>query len=147
MRTKNGDVTEIEAIALDLETAQLAAHLLQAVDDVLHHDVLQGEEGEARPVAEHARVEAAGVVAAEEHRLQVRAAVGDGGQLLVRRAAVEYLRELGVRPLLVAEYLLEPCGGEDKVAEREDIGTGLQNHTRPVPFHLQSPQSMPGLLT
>ena len=45
------------------------------MDNVLDHDVLEGEEGELGPVPEHAGVEAARVVAAEEHRLQVRAAV------------------------------------------------------------------------
>ena len=35
------------------------------------------------------------IVAAQEHGLEVRAAVGDGRELLVRRAAVENFRELG----------------------------------------------------
>lgn len=97
MGAQHGDVREVESTALDLEAPQLAADLLQAVHDVLHHDVLEGEEGEAGPVAEDAAVEAPGVVGAEEHGLQVRAAVGDGRELLVRGAAVEDLGELGDR--------------------------------------------------
>ena len=34
------------------------------------------------------------VIASEKHRLEVRAAVGDGGQLLIGRTPVEYLCEL-----------------------------------------------------
>ena len=124
------------------------------MDNVLDHDVLEGEEGEFGPVPEHAGVEAARVVAAEEHRLQVRAAVRCnhrhvskqivqpaapityGGELLVGGPPVEDLRELGVRPVLVAEDLLEAGGGEHEVAEAVDIGAGLQHHARSVTLHL-----------
>ena len=101
---------------------------------------------------EHAGVEAARVVAAEEHRLQVRAAVRCnhrhvsqsivqlcityGGELLVGGPPVEDLRELGVRPVLVAEDLLEAGGGEHEVAEAVHIGAGLQHHARAVTLHL-----------
>ena len=53
------------------------------MNNVLHHDVLQGEEGEPGPVSEDRGVEAAGVVAAQEHGLQVWTTVGDGGELLI----------------------------------------------------------------
>ena len=127
------------------------------MDNVLDHDVLEGEEGELGPVPEHAGVEAARVVAAEEHRLQVRAAVRCnhrhmsqsivhslqvglsityGGELLVGGPPVEDLRELGVRPVLVAEDLLEAGGGEHEVAEAVHIGAGLQHHARAVTLHL-----------
>ena len=60
---------------MDLEALELGADLLQAVDDILNHDVLQGEETEPRPVSEDPRVEVARVVTAEKHRLQIRTAV------------------------------------------------------------------------
>lgn len=56
---------------------------LKAMNDVLHHDILQGEKCEMWPVSEDARVEAARIVAPQEHGLEVGTTVGDGGQLLV----------------------------------------------------------------
>ena len=61
---------------MDLEALELGADLLQAVDDILNHDVLQGEETEPRPVSEDPGVEVARVVTAEKHRLQVGTTVG-----------------------------------------------------------------------
>ena len=75
-RTQRGDVTQVKTITLDLESPELSADLLQAVDDILHHDVLQGEEAEPRPVSEDPGVEIAGIVTAEKHRLQVGTTVG-----------------------------------------------------------------------
>ena len=54
----------------------MRADLLETVDDVLDHDVLQGEEGEAGPVAGHAGGQRPRVVTPEKHRLEVGAAVG-----------------------------------------------------------------------
>ena len=59
-----------------------------------------------------------------------------GGELLVGGPPVEDLRELGVRPVLVAEDLLEAGGGEHEVAEAVHIGAGLQHHARAVTLHL-----------
>ena len=73
--TERGYVTQIKTIALDLQSSKLGADLLQAVDDVLHHDVLQGEEAQPGPVSEHSGVEAPRIVATEKHGLQVRTAV------------------------------------------------------------------------
>ena len=61
---------------MDLESPELGAHLLQAVDDIFYHDVLQGEEAEPRPVSEDPGVEVARIVTAEKHRLQVGTTVG-----------------------------------------------------------------------
>lgn len=74
--TEDRDITQVKSAALNLETLELRADLLETVDDVLDHDVLQGEEGEPRPVAEHAGVERARVVTAEKHCLEVGTAVG-----------------------------------------------------------------------
>ena len=61
---------------MDLESSELGADLLQAEDDVLDHDVLQGEEAEPRPVSEDPGVEVARIVTAEKHGLQVGTTVG-----------------------------------------------------------------------
>ena len=55
-------------------------------------------------------------VGAEEHGLELRAAVGDGLELLVRGAAIEDLHELGLVFALVSEHLLQPGGGKYQVA-------------------------------
>ena len=75
-RTQRGDVTQVKTITLDLESPELSADLLQAVDDILHHDVLQGEEAEPWPVSEDPGVEVSRIVTAEKHCLQVRTTVG-----------------------------------------------------------------------
>ena len=46
------------------------------MDDVLDHDVLQGEEAEPWPVSEDPGVKVARVVTPEKHRLQVGTTVG-----------------------------------------------------------------------
>ena len=67
-----------------------------------------------------------------------RSRLTDGRKFLVRRAPVEYLSELGVCLLLVAEDLFEAGSREDQVAQTVDIVTSLQHHARPVTFHLTS---------
>lgn len=74
--TEDRDITQVESAALDLEALELRADLLEAVDDVLDHDVLQGEEGQPGPVPEHAGIQRSRVVAPEEHCLEVGTAVG-----------------------------------------------------------------------
>ena len=74
--TEDCDITQVKSAALNLKSFELWADLLEAVDDVLDHDVLQGEEGELRPVAEHTRIQGPRVVAPQEHRLKVGTAVG-----------------------------------------------------------------------
>ena len=74
--TKYSNITEVKTTALNLESPELRANLLEAVDNVLHHDVLQGQEGKSWPVSEHSRIETAGIVTAQEHRLQVGTTVG-----------------------------------------------------------------------
>ena len=104
--------------------------------DVLDHDVLQGEEGEVWPVSEDAGVEAAGIVATQEHCLEVGTAVGDGGQLLVRGSSVEYLCELGLCSLLISKHLFEPRGSKHQVSQAVDFWTSLQHHTSTISLHL-----------
>ena len=70
------------------------------------------------------------------YSLQVELSITYGGELLVGGPPVEDLRELGVRPVLVAEDLLEAGGGEHEVAEAVHIGAGLQHHARAVTLHL-----------
>ena len=49
---------------------------LQTMNDVLHHDVLEGEKGKPGPMLKNTGVEAAGIVASEKHRLKVRTTIG-----------------------------------------------------------------------
>ena len=74
--TEDRDITQVKSAALDLEALELRADLLETVDDVLDHDVLQGEEGEPGPMTEHTGVEGARVVTPEKHCLEVGTAVG-----------------------------------------------------------------------
>ena len=74
--TKYSNITEVKTTALNLESSQLGSDLLEAVDDVLHHDILQGEEGKSWPVPEHSRIETSGIVAAKEHCFQIRTTIG-----------------------------------------------------------------------
>ena len=90
------------------------------------------------PVTEDTRVEAAGVVGAQEHGLQVWTTVGYGGQLLVGGSSVEYLGELGVCSLLITKHLLEPRGSKHKISQAVDIGTCLQHHTSTISLHLEN---------
>ena len=49
---------------------------LQTVNDVFDHDVLQGEIWKPGPMLENPGVEAAGIVASEEHCLKIRTTIG-----------------------------------------------------------------------
>ena len=74
--TEDRDITQVKSAALNLKSLELGADLLQAVDDILDHDVLQGQEGQPGPVTEHPRVQRSRVVTPEEHCLEVGAAIG-----------------------------------------------------------------------
>ena len=61
--TEDRDITQVKSAALNLKSLELGADLLQAVDDVLDHDVLKGQEGEPGPVTEHPGVQRSRIVA------------------------------------------------------------------------------------